>query len=121
MKVFVMTPWRLKAFSISQINEYIRKAAAIMKTIAGDKEELEFTNNFFIENDGDKETLRNEYDELAYMSEELALISEADVIVVPPEHFATSPIYALLMNDHSCLEIGARRIVVMPIDFEGDF
>ncbi len=117
MKIFVMTPWKLKGFNISQINEYIRKAAAIMEIIAGDKEELEFTNNFFIENDGDEETLRNEYDQLAYLSEEFTLMSEADVIVVPPERYSASPAYGLL----DCIEIAARRVVVMPIDFEGDF
>ena len=126
-----MTPQTLGDMTAGEVNTYIRKAADVMKTIfeeqVADGEELEFVNNFFVmTNDKGAETIRNSFDDISYLADELKLMEDSDVLVLPLNSEdgikMSSKTYSMLtvLAERGAFEVGARQIVELPFDYHCD-
>ena len=131
IRIFVMTPQKLSDMTPGEVNTYIRKAADVMNTIfeeqVAEGEELEFVNNFFImTNDKGVETIRNSFDDVAYLADELKLMEDSDILVLPLNSEdaikMSSKSYSMLtvLAERGTFDIGARQIVELPFDYHCD-
>ena len=131
IRIFVMTPQRLSDMTAGEVNTYIRKAAEVMNTILKEQveegEELEFVNNFFVmTNDKGAETIRNSYDDISYLADELKLMEDADILVLPLDSEdavkMSSKSHGMLtvLAKRGAFEVGARQIVELPFDYHCD-
>lgn len=131
IRIFVMTPQTLSDMTTGEVNTYIRKAADVMNTILEEQvaegEELEFVNNFFVvPNDKGEEGIRNAFDDISYLADELKLMEDADILVLPQEGEdalkMSSKAYIMVttMAERGAFEVGARQIVKLPFDYHCD-